>query len=271
MRVQIPSGPFMVKAAFALALLLAACASSAIFLVGSGKAGQAVPILCEGQAAAFVSMPEGRTERLQLDSSFQAEFTPALGGPYAVQCGNETKIVSVEQSAQAADIEQGAGDAASAFLLASILLFIALMAIASFYMARTYLYGATRFCKRVEGNTARLSLVAGPAMERVEISDPVCIGRRGKELRFSIPALPAGCEWRHEYCIASPERALPAGLAAIVSGKKVSMLSEISIVGAGGAKPKATEALGNALGKNVTLDLKAQGSKKQKRKLPKAR
>ncbi len=269
----------MKSAAFALALLLFACASSALFLVGSGKVGERVPILCEGQSAAFVSMPDGNTVPLQLDGSSQAEFTPMVPGPYAVQCGNGTKILNVEQPAQAAKMEQGAGGAASAFLLAAIFALIALMAIASFYIARAYLSGATRFCKEVEGGTARLSIVAGKRMEGVEISDPVCIGRRREELRFSIPALAAGCEWRHDYEIASPERALPASLTAFVSGKKVSMLSEIFIGGEGtGSRMKIgpffparsiQKQEGNPLGDEAHPRNEAQPG--EKRKLPKAR
>jgi hypothetical protein len=193
-----------------------------------------------------------------------------------VQCGNETKTVSVAQVERAVKME-GNGDVVfSVIVPASMLAFIALMAIASFYIAGTYLSGSARFCKSVQGGKARLELRAGRKMERAEISDPVCIGRKGDELRFSIPKLEAGSEWSFEYGMDCPKRALPASLSADVSGKRVSMLSELFVdekerEDSGRKKGVMKEAEFSGSMKSTAPPHAPENSKsKPKRKLPRA-
>ena len=203
----------------ALALLLASGTIGALFLAGPAEIGKPFSILCEGKGNAFISLPDGTNRSLALNSSGQAEFTPQEAGAYAIRCGNETKTVVAQQ----------AGDAISSLVLFSIMAFVALMAAASVYISKAILGGTMRFSKTVSGGKARLLLHADRDMELVEISDPVCFGHAGKSMGFSVPMLKKGAEWGFEYPIASPEKALPASLTAMVGGKEVSMLSELHI------------------------------------------
>lgn len=220
----------MGKAVFALALVLAAPLLCALFLVGESQLGKPFPVLCEGQTSVFISEPDGKTEKLELDALFQAQFTPDAPGPYIVQCGNETKEILVQGAAQAQRVDDNGMEVASAFLLLSILAFMALMLAASVFIAKAYL-GSSRFTKVVSNGSAQLFLKAQHRMESVQISDPVSTDHQGPALKFSIPRIEAGSQWHHEYAISSPLRTLPADLSASVNGKRISMLSELYIEG----------------------------------------
>jgi len=266
-------------AAVALLLLLLPAANS-LFLVGEGKVGAPFSVLCEGNVEAFVSAPTGNIGRLALDEGFQAVFTPDAAGPYTVQCGNETKTINVLGHAEEAEKVNAEGlGAISQFVLFSIAVFLSLMCIAAFYIAKTYLSGSARFSKSVSGNVATLFLRADRRMEHAEISDPVAFDHKGAEMKFSLPLLEAGAEWSYEYGISSPERALPASLTARVNGKNVSMLSELHIEG--DAKSGIGKWNGRKNGATGTRREKARGtahgtgqgmsfSGAHKRKLPKA-
>jgi len=226
----------MPLAAVALVLLFLPAANS-LFLVGKGTVGAPFSILCEGQQEAFVSAPTGNAVRLALDGNFQAEFTPDAAGPYTVQCGHETKTINaVLPESQSAEAVSAAEDGALMLhqaVLFSIAVFLVMMCIAAFYIVKTYLSGRSQFSKSVSGNAATLFLRADKRMEDVEIADPVAFDHKGAEMKFSLRVLEAGAEWKHEYEISSPEKALPASLAARVNGKSVSMLSELHIEGNG--------------------------------------
>ena len=235
-----PVGPVMNMrmplAAVALFLLLLPAANS-LFLVGEGKIGAPFSVLCEGQNEVFVSAPTGNVVRLALDESFQATFTPEAAGPYTIQCGHETKTINaVLPDGQPQGAENVTSDellVISQFVLFSIAVFLVLMCIAVFYIAKTYLSGRARFSKSVTGSVATLFLRADERMENVEIADPVAFDHKGADMKFDLRALDAGAEWKHEYEISSPEKALPASLTARVNGKEVSMLSELHIEGNG--------------------------------------
>ncbi len=209
-----------------------------LFLVGPVKDG-AAQVLCENHSEAFVCGPSGKTERLTLDGNFQAQFAPDMPGPYTVQCGEEVSVVSFAAQAEAASVEPEWAEAASFFLLLSSLALIALMAIAAFFIAKTYLFGGMRFCKIVSGKKAELVLRAEKGMLSVVIEDPICLGWGKGGISIPIPSLKPGSQWRHEYDFPEGRHALPAELVATVEGKKIRVLSELYVEGGtGAASPK---------------------------------
>jgi len=218
-----------------LLLLAALCIGLACpaFIVGQGKVGESIPILCENQEYAFVSSPSGSSEKIQLDSDFQSSFVPRSAGPYTVQCGNETATLIVPPPEKEAALQgESAGQpdwlafAAAAFALLAF-------SAACLLAARKLFGGRVLFEKSVEGKSARLVLRSDFELENVEISDPVFMGFAGAPLRFSIPLLSAGAEWSWEYeiGIADSERALPAELSANDGKRKILLLSRLFIGG----------------------------------------
>ena len=221
-----------------LPILLLVSPAYSLFLVGQGKVGDSIPILCEQQEKVFVSSPDGSTQTLGLDMNFQADFTPQQDGPYTVQCGRSTKTVQMEPAAQyPAATEQPAPNAA--LILGASVILAALLLSAVLFAARI-IFSQTIFEKSVQGNRAKLRLLTGKKLEKIEIEDPVSFSYSGKMMRFSIPSLSAGREWSWEYDISLPEKALPASLVALERGKKISLLSRLLIEGKEGGVPKAS-------------------------------
>ncbi len=241
--------------AVAFFILLAASLAHPAFLVGEGRVGEKIPVLCERQEYFYVSAPAGAAVRKPLDSDFQSSFTPEVAGPHTVQCGNETKVVGVAPAAVAGKAREEQGIVPSdSLVLAGVAALLLFFAAFSALLAKQMIFGRTIFVKHVEGGRARLHVRAGKKMGRVEISDPVSMGYPGEALRFSIPLLLPGAEWSYEYEIDAQERALPAGLEADFGGKKISILSVLYI------ERKKSET-GIMAGKKMP---------KLKRKLPKA-
>ncbi len=274
---SIPSGPFCfsifaeaiaLKCWCLLAILLAAPLLHAAFLAGEGKIGQPVAVLCEGQGEIYVSQPDGKQQKLLLDGNSQAKFIPGLPGPYAVQCGNETLVVQVAQvpaaNAQYLAVEQG-----EPLLLAGLAVLLVLFLLAAALLAWKLVCCGTEFSKEVENCRAGLHLRAGGRLEKIAIADPVAIGFPGKEMRFEIPALGAGKEWRFEYEIADGETALPASLSAREGGKTISLLSTLFI--AGNIQAQKEEAGGKSKEKKMLPKAGKEEKAQEKRKLPKAR
>lgn len=239
----------------AVAILLSI--SNAAFFVGEGYVGDKIPILCENQDSVYVSSPDGTQARHQLDSDSQSSFVPGASGPYAVQCGNETKVAT----ALPAPVADGAGaikvSEGDSLVLYAVVVVLLMAAAAAAMIAKKMIFERTLFAKSVEGNLARLHLRAGRKMESVSIDDPVSMGFSGQALHLSIPLMTAGAEWSYEYEIENPDRTLPASLQAKMGGGQISLLSELWI----GKK-------------NVGGNLKEAGGKKSafadRRKLPKA-
>lgn len=219
----------MLRQLLAVAVLFSI--SNAAFFVGEGHVGEKIPILCENQESVFVSSPDGAQARHQLDSDFQSSFVPEAAGPYAVQCGNETRVVSVlpAQSAGAAGSGEGATQQGGYLVLYVVVVLLLFAAAAAALIAKKMLFERTLFAKSVEGGTARLHLRAGRRMEGVSIEDPVSMGFCGEPLQLYIPVLPAGAEWTYEYEIENPGRTLPASLQAKMGGHRISLLSELWI------------------------------------------
>lgn len=228
--------------------------ANAAFLVSEGNVGEKISILCENQESVYVSPPSGAQVRYDLDSDFQAFFVPDAPGPYAVQCGNETKIITVLAAASADGAGEGAAQQRDYLVLYAVVVLFAVFAAAAALIAKVMIFERTLFAKSVENGMARLHLRAGKRMEDVSIDDPVSMGFAGKAVQLSIPLLLAGAEWSYEYEIGQPERALPASLKARMNGQEISILSELYI---GREKKEVT---------NKT----AEGSFAAKRKLPKA-
>ena len=217
---------------FAILILLLMQVAHSAFLVGQ-DAGK-ITVLCEGQQAVFVSVPSGAVLRLALDADFEAGMATEAAGIYSIQCGREAKSVAVAGAAAAARTEtyDALGAAFVAFLILSFLA-------ATLLLGWLFIRGRTEFSKTVEGGRATLLIRAGRKMEGLAVSDPVSFDYRGREMRFAIPALEAGREWKFEYELDASSTALPAGLEAECEGKKISMLSELRIGGEALAVPKA--------------------------------
>lgn len=215
----------------AIAMSLLATAAHSAFLVGQ-DAGK-ITVLCEGQQAVFVSLPSGAALRLALDADFQASLVPQAAGTYSIQCGREVVTIAVAGSAAPAQMQTY--DAWSAALVAFLILsFLA----AALLLAWLFIRGRTEFSKTVEGGRATILIRAGRRMERLALSDPVSFGHKGEEMRFAIPVLEAGREWKFEYELDSSSAALPASLEADCGGKRISMLSELRAEGKAVAAPK---------------------------------
>ena len=223
-----PVGPVMKSAVLLLAVLLFSPLHS-LFLVGQGTVGGQIPVLCEQQDQAFVSSPNGQAQTLSLDNDFEANFTPQEPGPYTVQCGKETKTISVAAAQQSPpDAIRITGDA-NAIILA-VLSFSALAILAAVAVGRRFFTSAV-FSKTVQGGRAHLYLKAGKKMLQIRVEDPVSFPYKKQAMKFSIPSLAGGKDWSWEYDIEEPEKALPASLEAVEGGKKISMLSRLLIEG----------------------------------------
>jgi len=174
-------------------LLFLLVPAHALFLAGQSEQGGAVFVLCEGQRFAFLSPPSGELRALPLDSDSQASFAPASSGPHTIQCGNETKTISVSLPASAG---QGAYPGGDSFFLAAgaAAVFLAALLLA----ARIFLKPCTTFTKSASGNRVSLSLRAGRDLRGIRISDPQG-GEGGSPIALSIPHLPAGASWGWEY------------------------------------------------------------------------
>ncbi len=199
------------------------------FLVGEGRVGGKIPILCENQESVYVSSPDGAQVRHQLDSDFQSSFVPEADGPYAVQCGNETKVVTALPAPGADDAGAGRASQGDSLVLYAVVVLLLAAAAAAAMIAKKIIFERTLFAKSVEGNLARLHLRAGRRMEDVSIEDQVAMGFSGEALHLSIPLMMAGSEWSYEYEIENPDRALPASLQAKMGGGGISLLSELWI------------------------------------------
>ncbi len=203
--------------------------SNAAFFVGEGMVGGKIPILCENQESVYVSSPDGAQVRYPLDSDFQSFFVPDAPGPYAVQCGNETRTITVLAAASAAGAGDGAAQQGDYLALYAAVVLLLMAAAAAALIAKMIIFDRTLFAKSVEGGIARLHLRAGKKMENALIEDPVAMDFSGEPLHFSIPLMLAGAEWSYEYKIKQPERALPASLKARMNGNEISLLSELWI------------------------------------------
>jgi len=181
------------RALACILLLLSFAPAHAIFLVGDAQDGGEVPILCEGQPRAYLSTPSGETRALALDAASQASFFPQSSGPYTVQCGRETKTISVQMPSQPGAAAYG-GDAA----FITVACVAAAFLLAAFIAAKILLRQKTEFTKREEGGRVKLCLRAGEALSHIEITDPDG-GGAGSPLRLSVPRLAAGASWEWEY------------------------------------------------------------------------
>ncbi|VVB99904.1 Uncharacterised protein [uncultured archaeon] len=232
--------------------LLFVTLANPLFLVGSGNVGESIPVLCEGQESVFVSAPGGSAVQHSLDTSFQAEFTPEGAGPYTVQCGNETKTIFVKAEGNGADAAEKMEAGNSFLFLAGAATIVLFFAIGAYLLARKFISGRTEFSKIVQGNSAVLHLRCGKKWSKIKISDPVSMGC-GRPLELEVGTLASGKEWKFEYEIDEPEKALPASLLAECKGEKIMLLSSLRIEGKNAA-PHTRE-----------------GRLQAKRKLPKAK
>ncbi|MFA6490012.1 MAG: hypothetical protein WCT52_05025 [Candidatus Micrarchaeia archaeon] len=193
------------------------------FLASYDSASGKIWVLCENQSSVFVSGQDGLSREIALDANSQADFTPAHGGKYAVQCGKAALAVTVPSEPPAMQLAKGREDIGWIAIAALAVLFSFLVAL----VALRVLLSQSWFCKSVEGNRARITLRAGSAMKNVLITDPVAIGHSGGQMEFSIRHLDAGREWQAEYEVETPENILPASLQAECKGGRVSMLSQL--------------------------------------------
>ncbi|MFA5929885.1 MAG: hypothetical protein WC861_03295 [Candidatus Micrarchaeia archaeon] len=178
---------------FLVACLLLSLPANALFLAGQSEQGGDISILCEGQGAAFVSLPSGGLEALPLGPDSQARFSPAMPGPYTFQCGNETITIRVSLPGAAG---QGAYSGAESTFIAAgaAIAFIAALCLA----ARFFQKPCTVFSKSESSGRVSLFLRAGEDLHGIRISDPQG-GEDGAPLELSIPHLAAGQEWGWEY------------------------------------------------------------------------
>lgn len=211
-------------------LLFLLAPANALFLAGQTEQGGEISVLCEGQSQAFLSLPTGELRALALDSDFQASFSPAASGPYTIQCGNETRTISVSLPARE---DSGAySSEESFFLVAGVAAFF----LASLLLAaKIFLKPRTIFSKSVDSGRARIYLCAGEALYGIKITD-LQGGIDGAPLSLSIPHLAAGAEWSWEYEISAGEPVLAARLAAKCAKGSVSLVS-----GTGGNNLQAME------------------------------
>ena len=199
-----------------ICLLLLAAPACALFLAGSAQPGGEVSILCEGQRQAFVSSPSGGSRALLLDSGGQASFYPDEAGPHTIQCGNQTKTISVSLAAQPSSLP--AGSEGSFFLpvlaLAIIIAAAALAALSRFTRRRT------EFSKQERDGRVELRVFAAEELRSIRISDP------DAEHELRIPRLAAGAGWGWEYERAADGMLLaPAHLSAKTAKGEIHLLS----------------------------------------------
>lgn len=241
---------------FLLVFVFAAIAlANAEFLAGNGTVGGKISILCEGEKEVFVSQPDGGVARLSLDGDSQAEFSPKMAGPHAVQCGRETAVAyAVQDGGETGTLSYGA----DAFATLSLLILLAGFFIATFLAAKFFFFDRAEFLKNVGNGKVRITLRTAKKMENLVVDDPVCIGYGGEGRRFAVGTLPAGKTWCCEYEIEGwePARALPASLSATQQGREISLLTGLFIEGKG-----ADEKLSAGAGKKAAWE---------KRRLPKA-
>ncbi len=176
-------------------------------------------MLCEGQSKAFLSLPTGELRALALDSDFQAKFIPDASGPYTIQCGNETRTISVLLPARADSGAYSSGE--NFFLVAGMaIVFLAALLLA----AKILLRQRTIFSKSFSGGRVRLYLRAGEDLRDIKITD-LQGGFDGAPLSLSIPRLAAGAEWSWEYEISAGEPLLAARLSAKCAKGTISLVS----------------------------------------------
>ncbi|MCX8195046.1 MAG: hypothetical protein N3G22_03000 [Candidatus Micrarchaeota archaeon] len=198
------------------------------FLVGEGRVGEKIPILCEGQEHVFVAFPNRSTAKLSLDIYFQTYLVPESAGPHSIQCGNETRVVKVmarEGEMRLPPLERPAFD----LPLLAAALFASTLAIFIFLLGRAS--KETVFLKSVKGKIATIVLRPAEHMKNVKIEDPVCEGFGGKPLAFSFPSLPAHTSWKYEYEIDVGLPPAPAKLNAKCCGKEIFLESKLYIEG----------------------------------------
>ncbi len=213
------------------------------FLVGNGIVGQKIWVLCENETSIFIAQPDGKGVEVRIPpEDSQAFFVPEIAGPYAVQCGKETRQIDVSSALPGEPPAEPKQDWALVALLFALFLIILGGMV---FIARKILSEKIAFTKSVEGGKAELFLRCEKRMEKLEISDPVAIGFSGEPFAFSIPALEAGKSWSFEYEIEDGERALPASLKFLDAEREVSMLSRLYI---GGKGKKETSSKENAAG-----------------------
>ena len=200
-------------------LLFLLAPANALFLAGQSEQGGEISVLCEGQSQAFLSLPTGELRALALDSDFQAKFSPAASGPYTIQCGNETKTISVTLPAREDSGAYSSGE--NFFLVAGVaIVFLAALLLA----AKIFLKPRTVFSKSFSNGRARLYLCAGEELYGIKITDPQG-GIDGAPLSLSIPRLACGAEWSWEYEAESGEPAIAARLSAKCAKGSLSLVS----------------------------------------------
>jgi hypothetical protein len=214
-------------------LILLFSVSHAMFLVGNISENGKVSVLCEGEGIIYLSMPDGNVAALRLENNHQVALEPTIGGPYTVQCGNETKtfIANLAKNPDEITAQGDAGGTVALFIILITGLFL-IASVAVFLLMRS----RTEFIKSVSGGKARITLVSGMDLHGIEIEDPVYMGAK-EQLRFSIAHLSPGQKWAHEYEIAQANKALPASLTANSSKGKISLLSMLEIEGGTPPKP----------------------------------
>ena len=228
---------------FLVFCLLLSSPANALFLAGQSEQGGEISVLCEGQSSAFISLPTGGLHALALDSDFQAKFSPTAPGPYTIQCGKETKTISVLLSPRADSGAFSSGE--NLFLVAgAAIVFLAVLLTA----AKVFLNPRTVFSKSYAGGRVRLCLRAAEDLKEIKITDPQG-GESGTPLLLSIPHLACGAEWNWEYD-GSGEPLLAARLSAKCAKGSVSLISCVE---------------GGSVQKQTMADM----GKAEKRKLPK--
>ena len=167
----------------------------------------------------FLSLPTGELRTLQLGSDSQAQFLPSAGGPYTIQCGNETKTIPAELPLRADSGAYSSGE--NLFLVAGMaIIFLAALSLA----AKFFLKPSTVFAKSESRGRVRICLCAGEDLREIRISDPQG-GEDGKPLELFIPHLPAGASWSWEYDCDLGEPLLAARLSAKCANAGVTLLS----------------------------------------------
>lgn len=221
-----------------ICLLLLVAPASALFLAGQPQPGGEVSVLCEGQRQAFVSSPSGGSRALLLDPSGQASFYPEEGGPHTIQCGSQTRTITVALAPQTDSLPAGSegGFFLPVLAIAIIIAAAALAALTHFRKRKT------EFSKQERDGRVELRVFAAEELRGIAISDP----DSGQELR--IPRLAAGAGWGWEYERAEDGLPLaPARLSAKTANGEIHLLS----------------------GKSASVKEK-QGATREKRSLPKS-
>jgi len=202
-----------------VACLLLSLPAHALFLAGQAQQGGEISVLCEGQASAFISFPTGESRALPLDSDFQASILPPAGGPYTIQCGNETKTIAVSLPQRSDSPSFPGGENIFLAAGASIAFIAALLA-----AAKVLLAPRTIFSKSIRNGRVALFLRAGEDLREIRISDPQG-GEGGAPLKLSIPCLPANASWSWEYELEAGEPLLAAHLSAKRAKGGISLIS----------------------------------------------